>query len=79
MMTLLRIDRYFYGDFENPNGLYQPMLCQHCDNAPRERSPGSRHQPQPGNYQPDDLQTAASARGTAPTTALCQSPALQLV
>jgi MoCo/4Fe-4S cofactor protein with predicted Tat translocation signal len=35
-MTWLRIDRYFYGDFENPNVVYQPMLCQHCDNAPCE-------------------------------------------
>lgn len=35
-MTWLRIDRYFYGDFENPNTAYQPMLCQHCDNAPCE-------------------------------------------
>ncbi len=35
-MTWLRIDRYFYGDYENPNVVYQPMLCQHCDNAPCE-------------------------------------------
>ncbi len=35
-MSWLRIDRYFYGDFENPNVVYQPMLCQHCDNAPCE-------------------------------------------
>jgi MoCo/4Fe-4S cofactor protein with predicted Tat translocation signal len=35
-MTWLRIDRYFYGDYENPNTVYQPMLCQHCDNAPCE-------------------------------------------
>ena len=35
-MTWLRIDRYFYGDFENPNTVYQPMMCQHCDNAPCE-------------------------------------------
>ncbi len=35
-MTWLRIDRYFYGDVENPNTVYQPMLCQHCDNAPCE-------------------------------------------
>lgn len=35
-MTWLRIDRYFYGDVDNPNVVYQPMMCQHCDNAPCE-------------------------------------------
>ncbi len=35
-MTWLRIDRYFYGDLTNPNTIYQPMMCQHCDNAPCE-------------------------------------------
>lgn len=35
-MAWLRIDRYFYGDVDNPNTVYQPMLCQHCDNAPCE-------------------------------------------
>ncbi len=35
-MTWLRIDRYFYGDLENPKVVYQPMMCQHCDSAPCE-------------------------------------------
>jgi len=35
-MTWLRIDRYYYGDSKNPNVVYQPMMCQHCDNAPCE-------------------------------------------
>ncbi len=35
-MHWLRIDRYFTGDVTNPDVVFQPMLCQHCDNAPCE-------------------------------------------
>ncbi|MBK7433045.1 MAG: TAT-variant-translocated molybdopterin oxidoreductase [Chitinophagaceae bacterium] len=35
-MHWLRIDRYFTGDLANPDVVFQPMLCQHCDNAPCE-------------------------------------------
>ena len=35
-MHWLRIDRYHSGDMDNPNVVFQPMLCQHCNNAPCE-------------------------------------------
>jgi MoCo/4Fe-4S cofactor protein with predicted Tat translocation signal len=35
-MQWIRIDRYFTGNPQNPDIVFQPMLCQHCDNAPCE-------------------------------------------
>ena len=35
-MHWLRIDRYFSGDMDNPKVVFQPLMCQHCDNAPCE-------------------------------------------
>ena len=35
-MQWIRIDRYYEGDPDNPNTYRQPVMCQHCDNAPCE-------------------------------------------
>jgi molybdopterin-containing oxidoreductase family iron-sulfur binding subunit len=35
-MHWLRIDRYYSGTPDDPKVSMQPMLCQHCDNAPCE-------------------------------------------
>ena len=36
IMHWLRIDTYFKGALTNPETHFQPMLCQHCENAPCE-------------------------------------------
>ncbi len=36
IMHWIRIDRYFTNDAENPEVYHQPVMCQHCDNAPCE-------------------------------------------
>lgn len=35
-MHWIRIDRYFTGSPENAEVVFQPVMCQHCDNAPCE-------------------------------------------
>lgn len=35
-MHWMRIDRYYSGEVDNPEVVRQPVMCQHCDNAPCE-------------------------------------------
>ncbi|MBN1991117.1 MAG: TAT-variant-translocated molybdopterin oxidoreductase [Anaerolineae bacterium] len=35
-MHWIRVDTYFEGNLDNPTPYHQPMLCQHCEQAPCE-------------------------------------------
>ena len=47
IMHWIRIDRYYSENPDNPKVSFQPIMCQHCGNAPCEkRLPGCCHAPQ---------------------------------
>jgi molybdopterin-containing oxidoreductase family iron-sulfur binding subunit len=35
-MHWIRVDRYFSGEPDHPDTVFQPVTCQHCENAPCE-------------------------------------------
>jgi molybdopterin-containing oxidoreductase family iron-sulfur binding subunit len=36
IMQWIKVHRYYRGEDDNPKVLFQPVFCQHCDNAPCE-------------------------------------------
>ncbi|HLJ87678.1 MAG TPA: Fe-S-cluster-containing hydrogenase [Candidatus Angelobacter sp.] len=36
IMHWIRVDHYYSGSMDNPRSYHQPMMCQHCQNAPCE-------------------------------------------
>ncbi len=36
-MHWIRIDRYYTGNPADAEAVFQPVMCQHCDNAPAKQ------------------------------------------